>query len=276
MFNYDAFADAARDFNSKSGLKEKRQPAWRSALRRVVPQPDAPNSRFVDFKGFMFMRALTSPPRNDNAAAGLEASRFYTPQAPAPAPAVPDNVITVQFNKARRAAAPVTVIELPQAANIFTKAATPVKGTLKLKAPAEALRIEVSAESAKVLTAAPVPSVKARGTLKLKVDVTLPPVADISRRSTAFDLASAFKAELKMAAEQVPAAQPVVQKSKSSLQKSWAELAAEAETPKAPAKSMDLAGAFRREMQALLAQQEQALAETPSIKPVPKVRTLAA
>jgi hypothetical protein len=102
---------------------------------------------------------------------------------------------------------------------------------------------------------------KVRPTLKLKSKVELPFVIGVSRRSTVTDFAAAFKAELRTA-EKEPAqflAQSLttVQTSRPSTQKTWAELATEAQAVfERPRNTLDLAAAFKQEMQTVLAQQQ--------------------
>ncbi len=108
---------------------------------------------------------------------------------------------------------------------------------------------------------------KARGTLKLKTQIELPPMEDVSKRSTKNDLAAAFKAEMKIITEKKESSTKgfdIIEVFSSRnrrhplSQKSWKELAAEAEKmkPKSTGPDFDLAAAFKREMQAILAVEE--------------------
>jgi hypothetical protein len=108
---------------------------------------------------------------------------------------------------------------------------------------------------------------KARGTLKLKTQIELPPIEDVSKRSTKNDLAAAFKAEMKIITEKKESSTKgfdIIEVFSSRnrrhplSQKSWKELAAEAEKmkPQSTGPDFDLAAAFKREMQAILAVEE--------------------
>lgn len=112
---------------------------------------------------------------------------------------------------------------------------------------------------------------KTRGTLKLKTKVELPAMAPISRKSTLTDLAVVFKTELKQL-EKNPAKElspATAEKRRHPLShKTWAELIAEAEAPKKTRHNIDLAAAFKAEMQTLLAEQKKAEEFTPAVTPV--------
>jgi hypothetical protein len=108
---------------------------------------------------------------------------------------------------------------------------------------------------------------KARTTLKLKSKVELPVLQTLSRRSTAQDLAAAFKTEMAMMAKMEKKA--VVEQSLGKLEdaftkrrrhplsdKPWSELLAEVEAPKQSKSNFDLATAFKAEMKAFMAEQE--------------------
>lgn len=141
------------------------------------------------------------------------------------------------------------------------------------------IKLDIPRITARFVTASAKPQ-KARTTLKLKTKVEIPTVASISRNSTAQDLATAFKAEMKMLEKKSPAEidnMPTkafgitVEKRRHPLShKTWAELLAEVEAPKKK-KDFDLAAAFKVEMQAMLAEQQRLEAvgiQKPDVAPI--------
>lgn len=123
---------------------------------------------------------------------------------------------------------------------------------------------------------------KARTTLRLKTKVELPSIQPLSRKSTAQDLAAAFKAE-KVLMEKAAAAAPAEQSSAGWLEgafakrrrhplsdKPWSELLAEAEAQKPSKSNFDMAAAFKAEMKAFMAAQERmGVSETATPAPLP-------
>lgn len=134
-------------------------------------------------------------------------------------------------------------------------AVAPKKRTLSLKLAAATVPMaEVAVAEVAVKPAG--------GTLKLKTKIDLPPPSIISKRSSSADLATAFKAEMKVLTEKktpgaetaAPPLRPQNRKA-STLKKGWADLLAQAESPAAKTKDFDLRAAFKTEMKALLERQ---------------------
>lgn len=138
-----------------------------------------------------------------------------------------------------------------------------------------------------VVAPAPAPAAEEpakRKTLTLKAKVELPQIASLSRVSSTTDLAAAFKSEMKIVterkAETADLAAAFLEKRRHPLSnKSWKELIddAAAAAPK-ETRGMDLASAFKREMQAMLAAEAKTAAPAPSASTpaAPKPRAFAA
>lgn len=175
----------------------------------------------------------------------------------------------------------VTDIVLPKRifATFATFAAKPMQN-IRVKA------IVVPANIFKAVAEPAAPEPK-RTTLKLKTSVELPVVtAEPSRASAKTDLAALFKAELRQITAEVGVAPvpreevKVIRKKNSKAQKSLKELAEEAmaraeKETKPRQLAFDLADAFKREMQALAAEQS-IETKAPAKKPATPAKRLAA
>lgn len=289
-FNARAFADAAGAFNAKSVKNLHRWFAWKAAPVALAADTSV-SSKFINLaalllKGADFATAVL--PRVSALPQELPEpfySRFLAHPQPQPkiifeAPAI----------------APVTKPESPR--KILTlKAKRPEKSTASKNLTA-LFRKEMGIRTppaAPVVPAMPLPSApanqdqKPRQTLTLKSKVELPAFVNITRASSSVDLAGAFKAEMKIITErnihtgtsdlvgELHAALTEKRRHPQS-QKSWKELMAEAQaSPIRAEKGFDLAGAFRREMQALLATDAKREAKTAApMTSKPKLKPLAA
>lgn len=219
-------------------------------------------------------REMLTPPPSRFADRRLFLSPFVFPFAPAAEQPLPEVKVEAMDYVAKARMIELTRFAMPQPIVIDPVAA---KAFLTVAAPAN-----VNIPTVPALSVAEKP----RKTLSLKAPVELPAMTSISKGSTSADLAGAFKSEMKTATEvrfdaYPPAARDVVVEKRRapSQHKSWKELMADAEKPTAKPRDFDLAGAFKREMQILMAEQAQTAPAT-SAKPqapvVKKRRTLAA
>lgn len=286
-FQQSSFIDLSRHFLER-GIKPLRL-RWYADLRETQQEILSP-SRFADFR---FFRAPVSIPFAAQAPIVVVPAVIDIPVA-IEAPKVIDlatitsftrkrevmsddfNEISLPIQAALAAAKLVAFVEAQQA--MLAAAPAPVAApAIVVEQPRKTLSLKTSVDIAakaieKIYTdyekPAPIAvAAKPRKTLSLKTKVELPPIDTLSRRSTGVDLNVAFKTEMRMVTDIIADVSGVVhpedimaEKRKSPVSsKTWADVLMEAEAykPSVP-KSFDLAGAFKREMQALEAQEKKA------------------